>query len=126
MAKKPEPPEGTASQLTFEQSLAELEAVVRILEDGQIGLDESLVKYEEGIRLLQCCRQSLQQAERKILLLTGIDEQGNPVVEPFEDTGVTLEEKKEARTRRRSRAPNVAGGCDEATDGDSDRQKGLF
>lgn len=117
---------------TFEQALAELESVVRTLEDGRIGLDESLAKYEEGVRLLKACRESLQNAERKIMLLTGLDPNGNPVVEPFSEEVATLEEKRESRTRRRSR-PAVPA-CDDLaenaegleTNADSNRQKGLF
>jgi hypothetical protein len=45
----------------------------------------------------------LEQAERKIELLTGVDAEGNPVVVPFVDEAATLEEKAAQRTRRRSR-----------------------
>lgn len=125
--------ESVAPALTFEEALAQLEAVVRVLEDGHIGLDESLAKYEEGVRLLRTCRDSLQSAERKIMLLTGLDPHGNPMVEPFAEEASSLEEKKEMRTRRRSRNANQPGRsdpCDESQSGDgisdADRQKGLF
>jgi exodeoxyribonuclease VII small subunit len=124
----------TSSPRTFEQSLAELEAVVRILEDGQIGLDESLTKYEEGVRLLKACRESLQNAERKIMLLTGINESGNPVTQPFSEEPTSLEEKRESRGRRRSRTSSAAKPCDDTVENgegleggiETDRQKGLF
>jgi exodeoxyribonuclease VII small subunit len=125
--------ESTAPAITFEEALAQLEAVVRVLEDGHVGLDESLAKYEEGVRLLRVCRDSLQTAERKIMLLTGIDANGNPLVEPFGDEASSLEEKKEMRTRRRSRTGNPPAKSDPCEDdGDSDglseadKQKGLF
>ena len=125
--------ESNTDPVTFEQALAQLEAVVRCLEDGHIGLDESLSRYEEGVRLLKVCRDSLQIAEQKILLLTGMDAAGNPVVEPFAESATSLEEKKEMRTKRRSRpAPTVAReepcpSGDNADGGvDLDRQKGLF
>lgn len=134
MASKRESAAGDAVQGTadtkpnFEASLAELETVVRALEDGQVGLDEALARYEQGIRLLKSCRQALQVAERKILLLTGIDADGNPVTEPFEESATSLEEKKETRSRRRSRADSAGGvggaGGDGGADGDGDRQKG--
>jgi exodeoxyribonuclease VII small subunit len=120
---------------TFEQALAELEATVRTLEDGQIGLDESLAKYEEGVRLLKACRESLQNAERKIMLLTGLDANGNPVIEPFPEEGASLEEKRDSRVRRRSRSPSTSPStCNDLSENaegleshvETDRQKGLF
>ena len=121
--------ENGLSPQTFEQVLSQLEAVVHMLEDGQIGLDESLAKYEEGVKLLKSCRESLRNVEQKITLLTGIDADGNPVVEPFTEEAASLEEKKEARTRRRSRASTGASPehSEPAADLDAgDRQKGLF
>src|SRR5216117_2895757 len=57
--------------LTFEQALAELERIVRELENGQIGLEESLTHYEKGVTLLKRCYGQLQQAEQRIVLLKG-------------------------------------------------------
>jgi exodeoxyribonuclease VII small subunit len=70
--------------LTFEQALAELEKIVRALEDGQIGLEESLTHYEKGVMLLKRCYGQLQQAEQKIVLLKGTDANNQPVIETFE------------------------------------------
>jgi exodeoxyribonuclease VII small subunit len=121
--------------LTFEEALTRLEEVVRVLEDGHIGLDESLVQYEAGVRLLKTCRESLQNAESRIMLLTGIDANGNPVVEPFAEEATSLEEKKESRVRRRSRSasgpaairPDPCASTENTTDPEeSERQKGLF
>ena len=90
-------------QPTFEQSLERLEDIVHQLEDGQLGLSESLERYEEGVRHLKLCHQALESAERKIELLAGVDADGNPVTEPFDDQDLTLDEKAASRTRRRSR-----------------------
>jgi len=70
--------------LTFEQALAELEGIVQELEDGQVGLEESLARYEKGVGLIKRCYAQLRQAEQKILLLTGVDEEGRPAVQTFE------------------------------------------
>src|SRR3981189_2825284 len=70
--------------LTFEQALAELEGIVQELEDGQVGLEESLARYEKGGGLIKRCYGQLRQAEQKILLLTGVDDEGQPAVQPFE------------------------------------------
>ena len=69
--------------LTFEQSLQQLEQTVRDLEDGQLGLEESLARYESGVGLIKRCYQQLRQAEQKILELTGVDEKGQPGLLPF-------------------------------------------
>ena len=69
---------------TFEQALADLERIVRELEDGKIGLEESLARYEQGIALLKRCYGQLRQVEQKILELTGMDGDGQPLTKPFE------------------------------------------
>jgi exodeoxyribonuclease VII small subunit len=83
---------------SFEQALADLERLVRELEDGQIGLEESLARYERGISLLKHCYGQLQLAEQRILLLSGVDEEGKPLAKPFEHTAT--EEKEEQRRRK--------------------------
>ena len=77
-------PEGNAP--TFEQALERLEQIVHQLEEGQVGLEESLARYEEGVKLLKRCYAILQQAEKRIELLTDVDEEGNPITEPFDAT----------------------------------------
>jgi exodeoxyribonuclease VII small subunit len=68
---------------TFEQSLAELEQIVRDLEDAQLGLDEALARYEQGVGLIKRCQAQLRQAEQRILLLTGVGEDNQPILQPF-------------------------------------------
>jgi exodeoxyribonuclease VII small subunit len=68
----------------FEPSLAELEKVVRDLEDGSLGLDEALLRYERGIALVRQCHAQLSAAEQRISQLTGVGEDGMPTVQPFQ------------------------------------------
>ena len=70
--------------LSFEQALVELERVVRDLEDGKTGLEESLSRYEAGVSLLNRCHAQLRQAEQRIVELIGVDDKGNPRVRAFE------------------------------------------
>lgn len=70
--------------LSFEKALAELEGAVRQLEDGQLGLEESLACYERGVGLIQHCFAQLRQAEQRILVLTGVSEEGEPILQPFQ------------------------------------------
>lgn len=68
----------------FEEALAELEQIVRDLEDGTTTLEESLARYERGVGLLKGCYAHLQAAEQKIALLAGLDGDGKPVLQPFD------------------------------------------
>ncbi|MCL2304571.1 MAG: exodeoxyribonuclease VII small subunit [Planctomycetaceae bacterium] len=67
--------------MTFEESLLQLEKIVRTLDDGKTSLDEALEKYEEGIRLLRHCTELLDGAKRRIEILRGVSEEGTPVLE---------------------------------------------
>ncbi len=55
---------------TFEEGLHELEQILAEIEAGQVGLEQSLVKYERGMYLLGFCRAILGQAEKQIEELT--------------------------------------------------------
>jgi exodeoxyribonuclease VII small subunit len=70
---------------SFEDGLRELEQIVHELEDGGLGLAESLARYEQGVQHLRRCYQALKQAEQKIEQLAGVDAQGNAVAIPFDD-----------------------------------------
>lgn len=59
----------TPKKEKFEDYLKQVEEVVRVLESGKLGLDESMEKYEQGAAALQKCHQLLEQAEMKIKLL---------------------------------------------------------
>lgn len=50
--------------------MAELEKIVQELEKGAGGLGEGLKRFEEGVKLYQICRESLEQTEKKVKLLT--------------------------------------------------------
>lgn len=94
--------------LTFEQALAELERIVRELEDGKTELEVALSHYEKGIGLLKRCYAQLTQAEQRILVLTGTDDAGRPLTQPFAhvataDAG-SAEKKK---TRKKPDEPDL-------------------
>jgi exodeoxyribonuclease VII small subunit len=87
-------------RLNFEESLAQLEAAVRDLEEGQLGLAEALARYEESVKHLKHCYQLLEAAEQKIELLTGVAEDGTACTEPFADAGVEAAASPGQRRRR--------------------------
>lgn len=56
-------------ELSFEEKLKQLETVVQELETGKLNLEESVKKFELGIKLSKECNQMLQDAEKKINIL---------------------------------------------------------
>jgi exodeoxyribonuclease VII small subunit len=92
--------ESPTDNLTFEQALADLECIVHELEDGEVGLEESLARYEQGVGLLRRCYGQLRAAEQRILQLTGVDEEGQPISHPFAHTATAEAEKKAAPPKR--------------------------
>jgi len=53
----------------FEAAIAELESIVKRLEEGDLPLEQSLVLYERGVQLSRFCHARLEAAERRIEIL---------------------------------------------------------
>jgi len=68
---------------TFEQSLDDLEKIVKQLEDGDLPLEKSLELFESGVKLSRECRERLTNAERRIEMLMK-DSDGSFKVESLE------------------------------------------
>ena len=75
MAKRKQTP-------TFEESLAELEALVDSMEQGDLPLEEALKSFERGIELTRSCQQQLKEAEQKVQILT--EKSPDAELEPFD------------------------------------------
>ncbi len=69
-------------EMSFEESLLELEGIVEKLEKGQLSLDESLMLFEKGIKLVRECNDKLKNAQQKVEQL--IEENGEMRTEKFE------------------------------------------
>ncbi len=69
--------------LDFEAAMAELEALVERMEQGEQSLDESLQDFERGIALTRRCQQALQQTEQKIQQL--MEQNGEDTLIPFNE-----------------------------------------
>ena len=54
---------------SFEENLEELEKIVTDLEKGELNLDESVKRFEEGISISKECNNMLEEAEKKITIL---------------------------------------------------------
>ena len=76
-------PKPKKHSLTFEQALAELEALVATMEQGELSLEESLKSFERGVELTRTCQQALQEAEQKIEILS--QKSPDAELEPFEE-----------------------------------------
>ena len=57
------------AQKTFEQSMKQLEQIVRELEDGDLPLEKAIKKFEEGMKLTKLCSAKLDETEKKISVL---------------------------------------------------------
>jgi exodeoxyribonuclease VII small subunit len=68
---------------TFEEALIQLEALVGKLEAGDLPLEEALRAFEEGVRLTRLCAERLEEAERRVHLLTRTPE-GTEKEVPFD------------------------------------------
>ena len=99
---------------SFEEALAQIQGIVQDLEDGSLGLEESLTRFESGIRLIRQCHQTLEQAEQRIRVLTDVDAEGNPVLTDFDATA-TADEKRPAAGRRKRKTADA----DDKPDGSS-------
>ena len=66
----------------FEEQIEELENIIKELEAGKLNLDESVEKFEEGMKISKECSKMLESAERKITILLNKD--GNVEEENFE------------------------------------------
>jgi exodeoxyribonuclease VII small subunit len=70
--------------VTFDQSLARLQQLVRKLETGELTLEQSLQAFEEGVGIARQCQAHLTTAEQKVeQLIRGGDEKTAPEVAPF-------------------------------------------
>ena len=56
-------------KIDFEQALADLENLVKQMEQGDVSLEESLKLYEQGVLLTRDCQAALQAAEQKVQVL---------------------------------------------------------
>ena len=57
------------SKDNFEESMKKLEGIVTELENGNLNLDESVSKFEEGMKISKKCSKILEEAEKRITIL---------------------------------------------------------
>lgn len=69
---------------SFEASAQRLSAIVQQLESGELPLEESLRLFEEGVRVARAAQARLDEAEKRVEELLGVDAQGEARTRPFE------------------------------------------
>lgn len=80
MSKTPSP----AEKITYEAAMDRLEKIVDEMESGKMMLEDLIVRYEEGMKLVGICRERLTSAEKRIEIITRNDA-GKPVVKNFDE-----------------------------------------
>ena len=69
------------AKANFEENMEKLEEIVTELEKGDLNLDSSISKFEEGIKISKECNKILEEAEKKINIL--LQKDGNLEEENF-------------------------------------------
>jgi len=72
---------------TFESALTRLETITNDLEAGELSLEKSLKKFDEGIALVEFCTQKLDEAKNRVDLVLHKD--GQLTVTPFDEETIT-------------------------------------
>ena len=68
-------------EIDFEQAMQGLEQIAQELEKGDLSLEKSLTKFEEGMKLSKKCNEILENAEKKVSIL--LEKEGNLTEENF-------------------------------------------
>jgi len=74
--------------LNFEAAMDRLESIVDEMEDGKMMLEDLIVRYEEGMKLVKICQERLASAEQRIEIITR-NHSGKQVVKNFETKAET-------------------------------------
>src|SRR6266567_3055937 len=94
-------PEASVAPLNFESAMDRLEEIVEQMESGKMHLEDLIVRYEEGMKLVKICQERLASAEQRIEIITR-NSTGKPLVKEFEPAPENLspsESKKNENDR---------------------------
>jgi exodeoxyribonuclease VII small subunit len=100
MGKPADKAEVEQLELPFEQAIERIEEIVARMEGERLPLEELIRHYDEGTSLLEVCRRRIDEAQRKIELITRKSD-GTLTAEPFHDEEAPTAEQGSARTRQR-------------------------
>jgi exodeoxyribonuclease VII small subunit len=80
-------PAAAPSEISFEDAIKRLSEIVQRLERGDLPLEESLLLFEEGVRLSRSSQEKLDSAQKRVEELLGLDREGKARTAPFELRG---------------------------------------
>jgi exodeoxyribonuclease VII small subunit len=107
----------SSADLSFEAAVDQLGRIVSELEQGEPELAVALSKYEQAVRLLAHCHSLVDRAERTVALLTGVDDQGQPLTSPFDASSTTERDSSSHPARKvsaNSAKPSRSRDCDDS------------
>ncbi len=81
--------------LKFEQAMEQLDTIVEAMESGEIGIEESIAKYEEAMQLASHCRGILNEAEQRIKTIQ-LNAGGQVQTGPFEPPAAEADNEQDA------------------------------
>lgn len=87
-------------EIKFEEALKKLEKVVSDLEKGDMSLEDSLSRYEEGIKLSKVCSRQLEAAKSKVELLMKSGSKFD--IKPFDEAATKEKAKTKAKRSKKS------------------------
>lgn len=73
-----------AKKKTFEEALTKLEEITQMLEDSELSLEESLQKFDDGVKLAGFCNSKLDEAQKKVDIL--LKKNGKLTSVPFSES----------------------------------------
>lgn len=82
----------THRKLKFEDAMRRLDTIVEAMESGEIGIEESIERYEEAMGLANHCRRILDEAEQRIKIIQS-GASGTPQLAPFEPPAEPAEDE---------------------------------
>ena len=85
-----------ATEVTFEHAMKRLEEIVEQMESGDLALEDLIVRYEEGMKLVKVCQGRLASAEERIEIITR-NSAGKPIVKEFEAAAGSVAAQPEAK-----------------------------
>ena len=95
-------PETSVPPLNFESAMQRLEEIVEEMESGKMPLEDLIVRYEEGMKLVKVCQERLADAEQRIEIITR-NNAGKPIVKDFEPT---VEKERAAKSDEKGETAN--------------------
>lgn len=95
------------SQLSFEQAMERLDEIVARMEVEKLPLEEMVASYEEGMQLLQSCRQRIEAARRRVELINAGNGETASLT-PFDPEATLAEEAPKTPARRKTAKPDIA------------------